>query len=427
MNRNVYDLSHYTLETGDLGRLQTLANFAVLAGDSIDLNFNGLFRMSPLRRSMTVDAQVDLFAFYVPMRHVYGSLWTDFILNGIDETTTFPGVTVPSAGENIGFLTNRPGKGTIIPKWRIAGYNRIWNRYFRVPTDTGSILTDTEWPSSDRARRYGQHTGFLKKPWTTGNLGSKATASDRLVPFTGSGVDIIDINRVKMEYKNQLDLDWFNTRYSDIISSKWGGKANTDADERPTLLAHKKTSLGGYDVDGTGDANLGSYSGKGKGNGGFGFKRRFFPEHGSVFVMALVRFPTIHNYETNKTLQVANPEYKDIAGDVDIVKGEPPETLNVRDWIRGNPSLSGLGEIPFGQEWRTHPNNVHQDYEELQGFPFLKNYFRNQDDIQYVTPEHYDSVFQSQQLGQWQVQGKVDVTAHRNYPTAMESIFAGTR
>ena len=84
IKRQSYDLSHWSMQVGLIGALQTFTCIPVVAGDSISLDARCVMRLSPLRRNMFLDAVVDLFAFFVPHRHVYGSNWTDFIKAGTE-------------------------------------------------------------------------------------------------------------------------------------------------------------------------------------------------------------------------------------------------------------------------------------------------------------------------------------------------------
>ena len=93
MKRNSFPLNHYVKQLGQIGRLQTLGVWPVMAGDSIEASYTNLFRLSPLRRALTIDAQVDMFAFYIPHRHIYGDDWIDFIKQGQDETITLSTIT----------------------------------------------------------------------------------------------------------------------------------------------------------------------------------------------------------------------------------------------------------------------------------------------------------------------------------------------
>ena len=193
MPRNKYDLSHYSHNAGKMGRLQTISRIPVIAGDSFEVDMQGVFRLSPLRRNLTVDAHVDLFAFFVPHRHIYGDDWIDFIKQGTDETITFPTVVVGGTND-LFYLASGMPTGTF-PQHIIAGYNRIWNRYFRAPTADADILADTFFETSANGRRYGTLCGRKKVIWSTG-IDTEIDASDREVSTAGNVLDILDLVQI---------------------------------------------------------------------------------------------------------------------------------------------------------------------------------------------------------------------------------------
>ena len=133
--RNLFDLSHFAIQLGRIGRLQTLARIPVLPGDSISAEIAGVWKLPPLRRDLTLDAKVQLFAFYVPYRHIYGDDWLDFIREGNDENVVFSQV---NNNRILPYLVCNH-RGTI-PRYIPAGYNRIWNRYFRTPYPNLSLI-----------------------------------------------------------------------------------------------------------------------------------------------------------------------------------------------------------------------------------------------------------------------------------------------
>src|SRR5262245_62728116 len=71
----------------------------------------------------------------------------------------------------------------------------------------------------------------------------------------------------------------------------------------------------GYDVDGTDQTSLGQFSGRVKQTYKHSVPRFFVPEHGTMFTLALVRFPPT----ATKEIQYLNAKgaltYTDIAGD----------------------------------------------------------------------------------------------------------------
>ena len=424
MERGLYDLSHFSFMTGKIGHLQTVTTIPVIAGDSIELNLQGVLRLSPLRRQLVVDALCDMFVFYMPHRHAYGDNWENFILQGEDESITFP--TVDFVTESVEYLGSCLLTG-VVPLWLTAMYNRIWNRYFRVPTDTSAILADTFYPTSldINAQRYGQRCARTKKIWTTG-IDATTDASDREVAAASSTMDILDLARTQARYRSEQLRDWFGQRYTDILGATWGGSAGTDADERPTLLMRKSNYISGYDVDGTGDASLGTYSGKSVSLANISIPRKFIPEHGAIMVMALIRFPTIHLNEVHYLLQKGQPTYKEISGDPTLWENEPPHTPQVQDFFTNTASTQSLGTMPWGQWYREHPNVVHDQFREISGFTFLKDLPTSLDTARYIQTTDYDTTFQTDQLGHWQLQARLDCMVHRSVPGPLVSVFAGT-
>ena len=160
--------------------------------------------------------------------------------------------------------------------------------------------------------------------------------------------------------------------------------------------------------------------------------------------MCLLRFPPVHYGEIHPLCRLSNPSYKDIAGDPEIFMSEPPEQIDLSRWWASlssggsldsrSPNMNaGSGRnavetvIPFGQHYRYHPSRVHADYESVQGFPFVSDVDTSDASrLFYVRDTEYDSVFQTQQLAQWQAQCRINVGAYRYIPGPLTSIFAGT-
>src|SRR5205809_7185113 len=86
------------------------------------------------------------------------------------------------------------------------------------------------------------------------------------------------------------ERDYFMQRYHDVISS-FGGKTSYDADNRPLLVMRSNLWASGYAVDGTDQTSLGQFSGRVQQTYKHSVPRFFVPEHGTMFTLALVRFP----------------------------------------------------------------------------------------------------------------------------------------
>src|SRR5206468_1909386 len=76
-----------------------------------------------------------------------------------------------------------------------------------------------------------------------------------------------------------------------LVISSFGGKTSYDADNRPLLVMRSNLWASGYDVDGTDQTSLGQFSGRVQQTYKHSVPRFFVPEHGTMFTLALVRFP----------------------------------------------------------------------------------------------------------------------------------------
>src|SRR5699024_12242848 len=84
--RMPHDLSHLGFLAGQIGRLITISNTPVIAGDSFEMDAVGALRLSPLRRGLAIDSTVDIFTFYVLHRLVYDEQSNKFMQYGVDVT-----------------------------------------------------------------------------------------------------------------------------------------------------------------------------------------------------------------------------------------------------------------------------------------------------------------------------------------------------
>lgn len=433
MKRYRYDLTHLSYMVGEVGRLMTLSVVPIVAGDSIAASLNGVWRTSPLRRDMVMDPRLDLFAFFVPHRHIYTN-WQDFIKEGMkeDETLATDTESTTSLLRCVGY---NQVTGTT-PRWLTRGYLQIWERYFRVVDDrTNDGVSASTFSSNNTTRRYGYKCARLKSYMSTGRDLDSAIASDGTVDITAGTPDtlsLISLAQSKGEFRTQLKRQWFAARYTDVMREVYGTSVNTDADQRPTLCYRQSQFLSGHDINGTGDTSLGTFSGKIASEVSMAMPRKFFREHGALWFMALVRFPTLWADESHRLVTGSpQPSYKNMAGDPAVLAVEPPEAVLQNFNFDGGNSNS-MGTHPAGQFYRCHPSVAHHDFESLQGFPFINT---NPDltgtgtgkTAWYVQPQDYDDVFQTTQLAHWRSQIRVNMIADRVVPTVGSSIFAGSK
>src|SRR2546430_16284160 len=125
--------------------------------------------------------------------------------------------------------------------------------------------------------------------------------------------------------------------WEDGISSL-GGKNYKKKDNRPLLVMRSNLWASGYDVDGTDQTSLGQFSCRVQQTYKHSVRRFFVPEHGTMFTLALVRFPPT----ATKVIRYLNAEgaltYTDIAGDSVLHGNLSPLEISMKDVFRSGDS-----------------------------------------------------------------------------------------
>jgi len=450
-NRNVYDLSTYFAACGTMQNLMTIMEpIPVISGDSLSISMMGAFKFSELKRYITLDARIDIHAFFVSHRTVYGDAWETMIKEGIVDTTTAgtPLTTINTGSTGglypICFMGNTPATGST-PAAYMAGYNKIWNEFFRVPNVEDEI-SETNVPTDgaggeEHIRRWGRPTARLPQFWNTGANEARMNATDYAEVSASGGagaVNLLDIAAVQSTYRDQVDKEWFSHRYRDVIEWGWGSNGvQIDSDERPELLWSVENWTSGYNIDGTSGDSFGALQGRVNSLISFRMPMRYFKEHGMVWIMAVVRFPALLMQETHY-LKSHAWDYATISGDPNLAAITPPEDLTLADFTENGTGTRDMGKHPAYQYWRTAPScTVHRNFWSREGFPFISAGELGTDvgagsDVTYggfadgfTSGTEERSFFQEVELGHWNIVGKAEVEARRVIPEATKSLYAG--
>ena len=420
--RNLIDLSHLCYSQGNIGRLQTAFWHPVLPGDGYELDWVGRLTLSPLRRGLVVDSKVDIATFYHPYRNVYGDDWVNFIEQGVDESVTLSTETAnPGLNSCASLGINGNEGGEVMPKWIPQTYRDIWNNYFRPPQSTAEWTT-THGSWSDDELIHGRKVAHLKRLWNA-TADNNLTTADTEVSTAGDTLDLYDLAEQKAILMTEQEREFFNVRYRDIMRNR-GGSTPYESDLRPRLIMRSSFWASGYDIDGTGQESLGQFSGRVAQSFNHRVPRTMIGEHGVMWTVITVRFPPIHEDEQHFLFKKSQPTYKEIAADPILVEEERPYAATVNEFFNTTDTF-GLGLMPYAQWYREHPHAVHPVYKELQGFPFLVQVPTNEDNQRFVSDSNYDDVFQTIQLGHWQVQSRANVGVMRRLPSAREAIMYG--
>src|SRR5499425_2739970 len=272
-----------------------------------------------------------------------------------------------------GYIDHAAFLGTInsdtnkIPKHLFQGYLNINNNYFKAPWMPDRTEANPNELNQDDAR-YGFRCCHLKNIWTA-PLPPETELSRQMTTSTTS-IDIMGLQAAYANLHTDQERDYFMQRYHDVISS-FGGKTSYVADNRPLLVMRSNLWASGYDVDGTDQTSLGQVSGRVQQTYKHSVPRFFVPEHGTMFTLALVRFPP----PAPKEIQYLNAKgaltYTDIAGDPVLYGNLPPREISMKDVFRSGDSSKKF-KIAEGQWYRYAPSYVSPAYHLLEGFPFIQ-------------------------------------------------------
>src|SRR5690606_22462187 len=134
----------------------------------------------------------------------------------------------------------------------------------------------------------------LKNIWTA-PLPPETELSRQMTTSTTS-IDIMGLQAAYANLHTDQERDYFMQRYHDVISS-FGGKTSYDVDNRPLLVMRSILCASGYDVDRTEQPALDQSSGRAQQTYKHSGPRFIVPERGTMFTLALVRFPATATQE----------------------------------------------------------------------------------------------------------------------------------
>ena len=422
--RNTFDLGHLSFMTGKIGRLQTIDLIPVYAGDSISYSLQAMCALSPLRQQLALDPRVDMFAFFRPHRHTYGSNWENFVKLGQDENVTFPAdiVNQPEKVESLGVRF----PSTTVPRYAFEGYKAIWNRYFRDPGSADRTDSISTFQTSDDDAKYGWTTCHLPAYWNLGLPDIKADVAAERRVTSGASFDVLDIDKARARYGSEAEQEWFAQRntYHDVMKAKWNTRVSKEIDEYPRILNRQTQWMSGMTVVGIDEVGRASQTGSTQLGLRFGFPRFAVPEHGAIFVMMVMRYPPVVYNETNRKAFQGQLTWKDNAAEDRLLQFDTVRDAYFSEFWRSGDNSNRARVLPDNFHYRYHPNRVHNDFQKLEGFPILDNKSRIGP---YIDSQIYDRIFSTRPLAHWHFQGKVNSMVARTVPSDSKSIFVGAR
>ena len=441
MQRQEIDLSHGGWFGGKVGAVQTADMVNVSMGDSIESTMKFNIRCAPLRSPILLGMKIDCITFYVPHRHVYGEAWMNLIRQGVDASTVLPARNLAAKWWCLGDASLGPGN---VPAFYVDPFVQIWNEFYRDPSRPEISLSDIyglTWSSSSSREhvdlfKFGFPACHIPNIWTSPPKANTSSA-DHQVAIQGNQLELYDLRRTKARNETEIERQFENIRYRDIVQAAVGEMPNIDTEQRPEVLAHTEAAFDGEDIEGTSEATLGKAVGRMDTQVTHHVPRKFFIEGGSVWTLLLLRFPPIYFDERTMMSKFTSPTYKQISGDPAILASEGPVSLRKRDVFTGNDNTV-LGQVPYGQWHRYQPNRTADYLKNIEGAPFVDSQppdlpnsplFSGESGIDmtpYINPNQYDAVFKSpHKYGHFIVNSAIAMRKLTSTPAVEASLYAG--
>lgn len=433
MKRYMYSMAHQVATFGKIGQLLPFCSMEVAPGDSWQGKFGQLVRLSPLKRALLQDMYVDTFLFYIPHRMVWAE-FENFITWGPDA----PGSTNPHAPPTITITDTQgdmdhlfqpkpteTGTARTYSALRNRAYNLCFNEYF-LDRDQSMVQPD----STGMQRVY-----FKKDYWS--NLNSQLqkeaatfhSAEVQNPGQSGANVRAQDIIQAVAQHRISVKRATYGSRYLDVLKS-YGVRINYQMLQRPELLAIGRGAINVTDVvatDSSTEANLGKLAGHGISGKRIRLRRRSFPEHGTLLGLMVVR--PVHAdaefldwFDRKRTYN----DYYDPG-----LNPLPPRAVTREDIVAINDSVPGAGDTvgywPQNHWYRKGMSRIRNGLEDWTGSVVRGEDFRSitKDSISRVTPAKYDSLFNDNTYGHYQVSSVNLLKAVRSVPKANMSLATG--
>lgn len=377
MKRNKHSLTHWRLQSFNMGKVVPIACLEVLPGDTFRHQTSALLRVTPLVAPVMHPVHVQIHHWFVPNRILWAS-WEDFITDP-DSALTVPTITLDqSSGASTLALADAMGIGhNIVPATSGAtravnalafrAYNKIINEFY-FDQDLDTPLTE-ETGDTDLDENYTLVNARWAKDYFTTARTAPAFGGDVDATVGGGGttLNINELRRAMAEQRLREHRNRFGHRYVDYLAFL-GVTASDRRLQRPEYLGGGKQTISFSEVLGTGTADtegeLGALGGHGIAAASSRPYKRFFEEHGYVLSFAIARpVPVYQSLQPRHTFRSTWDDFWNKEGEL-----QGDQAIINREIDFGHSSQSGtFGYGPRYDEYRRIPSSVHGDFRSQMG------------------------------------------------------------
>lgn len=228
-----------------------------------------------------------------------------------------------------------------------------------------------------------------------------------------------DIMEGHTRLRNMAFRDFVSSRYTEVMESMSGLSASPEIDQRPELCWQESQWMSSFDINGTSGAEHGAAVGKAVAAVNVRMPRKLFVEHGTLWMLATVRFPAIYE-DALQWLDNMNRPFEEVipSGMVQL----KPKEVTLGDLHDGGGATS-VGFVPHFEWYRNHPSFATSEiYDKENGWPILS---RPTTHVGATEATNMDAIFQTTPISEILYSCRHDVRAFRMLPDALDSVMAG--
>ena len=427
--RGVWDLSHKVMQAMKIGRLTTVCRIPTLPGDSLSGRVDVFFRANPLRRPVPFDLRLDLLGFWQPYRWTYPTIYS-FNTNWQEVTAPTSAISEVTTKGHIDALLLNTGalSGAKVPAHLVYDYTRIYNHYFKEPHQTDVANTVLDGTDND-TNHYGMPVGNIEDYQSSTNLTTTPGGSgERLEPIdvinasTNSyALDVSELGHTIAEWRQGRVEQWMGVRFEEEFAAFFGTRPPAEVAKVPEFLGRSSKWLSSHDIDGTSGDQFGSAIGKMTGYASWRMPRKFFREHGTLFVLACARPRVV--WQNARHLLDLSSDFRNgaLRNAVPANAAQLPDAMNLSRLFWDGKSGVAAGYHPALQHYRCHPSYVSSILDSANAGWEGRATPATSAPTRYVP--NYDDVFATAQGGHGLMVCDNSISARRVVPEPSESVF----
>lgn len=269
-----------TYNEGSFYQLVPVARKAVVPGESAAIDVDVRFESEPFSQNVMSGGIFSLYAFYTPYRLV----WSDWV-NWLAEPQS--AAVVPSVNSSWPFLFEgyQRAAGTLSPLGRRA-YKLLYNQYFGQQQYSSSWYADITLDTDQTVKNVRTTDQF------NGKLQSEADIAQQTFTGTVAGsVATLNLNDLRQALRNAYSgrrADMTGDKYVDALA-RMGVNLDWRVQMAPEFLGMQSCDFMPRDSRASDATNTGRAWSRYQGQCSLKTPRRFFAEHGIVWVVAAMR------------------------------------------------------------------------------------------------------------------------------------------